>query len=372
MSAGPLADGGAAPPGLRAVAAPCPHAADCGGCAYQSTDLTDLGEWKRARLRQVLARAGLQAEVASTVMSPPHSRRRVKLAAMRSKKRILLGFRAPRSHRVVDVGACLVAAPAIVAALPALRDLAALAAPRARPIGLWASVSEGGLDIAVAEGKPLTPDLISSAAAWAEAADVARLSWNGETVAARRPAWRRHGRALVEPPPAAFWQATAAGEAALVAQTTAHLAGLRRVADLFAGAGAFTLPLAETAEVDAYEGDPGLVSSLVRGWRAARGLKRVTAEKRDLFRRPVRAEELKGVEGAVFDPPRAGAEAQAAQLAAAPLGVSKLVGVSCDPETFARDARILTGGGWTLRRAIPVDQFLWSPHLELVGLFDRD
>lgn len=356
---------------------PCPHAARCGGCALQHASDAFLAAWKRGLLTEALVRAGIgeraaiEALVAPTLTAPERSRRRVKLAGRRGKKGAELGFFVARSHRIEPIETCLIARREIVAALPALRELAALAAPRARPIALWVGVSESGLDLALEDAKPLDLALTERVTAWAEAADVARLSWNGEVLAARRPAWRRHGKALVAPPPGAFQQAAAEAETAMVAFAREALAGATRIADLFAGGGTFALPLAEAAEVLAVEADPGLLAALEAGWRAAPGLKRVAALRRDLFRRPLADAELKGLDAALFDPPRAGAEAQAAALAAAPARLARLVGVSCSPATFARDAAILAGGGWRLVRAVPIDQFRFSPHVELIALFER-
>lgn len=352
-------------------APPCPHAAGCGGCALQHAADDFLAAWKRELVIAALRRVGIEAEVAPTLTAPEGSRRRVKLAGHRGKKGVQLGFFGARSHRIETIESCLVARPEIVAALPRLRELAALAAPRARPIALWAGVSESGLDLGVEDAKPLDLALTERVVAWAEEADVARLSWNGEILAARRPPWRRHGRALVAPPPGAFQQAAEEAETAMVAFAKAALEGAGRIADLFAGAGTFALPLAETAEVLAVEADPGLIAALEAGWRAAPGLKRVKALRRDLFRRPLAGDELKGLDAALFDPPRAGAEAQALALAAAPSTLTRLVGASCNPASFARDAALLAEGGWRLERVVPIDQFRFSPHIELIGVFAR-
>jgi 23S rRNA (uracil1939-C5)-methyltransferase len=179
------------------------------------------------------------------------------------------------------------------------------------------------------------------------------------------------GSARVVPPPGGFLQATPAGEAALVAAVAEAVGAARRVADLFAGSGTFTLPLSANASVHAVEAEGAALEALAAGWRAAAplGLRPVTTEQRDLFQRPLRAAELKGFDAVVFDPPRAGAEAQARHLADAPL--ARLAAVSCNPATFARDARVLVDGGWRLGWVQPVDQFLWSPHVELVAAFTR-
>ncbi|MGL5009323.1 MAG: class I SAM-dependent RNA methyltransferase, partial [Paracoccaceae bacterium] len=181
---------------------------------------------------------------------------------------------------------------------------------------------------------------------------------------------QRFGRALVAPPPGAFLQATDDGERALLRAVGDALAGpMRKVADLFAGVGTFALPLAERAEVHAVEGDAAMTAALEKGWRGAEGLKRVSVETRDLFRRPLEPDELRGFDGVVIDPPRAGAEAQTVALAASLVPV--IAAVSCNPVTFARDARVLVAAGYALDWVQVVDQFRWSSHVELVARFSR-
>jgi 23S rRNA (uracil1939-C5)-methyltransferase len=201
----------------------------------------------------------------------------------------------------------------------------------------------------------------------AEAFNIARLTWDGEVVALRTMPVQRFGKALVAPPPGAFLQATAEGEAALLSAVEEAVGPARRVVDLFAGSGTFSLPLAETAEVLAVESDAAMLAALDRGWRQTQGLHRVTTETRDLFRRPLEPDEFKGFDAVVIDPPRAGAEAQTATLAHS--GVPVIAAVSCNPVTFARDARSLTGAGYLLDWVQVVDQFRWAAHVELVARF---
>ena len=195
------------------------------------------------------------------------------------------------------------------------------------------------------------------------------MTWNGETAAQLRAPTQCFGRGLVAPPPGGFLQATQEGEAALVEAVRAGVGDAARVADLFAGCGTFSLPMAESAEVIAIDSDKASIAALDRGWRMADGLKRIRSTARDLIRRPFSAAEMKGLDAVVFDPPRAGSEAQAQEIAAS--AVARVVGVSCNPVSFARDAAILSAAGFRLERATPVDQFLWSPHIELVGVFNR-
>lgn len=351
------------------AAPPCRHFGACGGCAFQHASDAFLAEWKREVVLRALAARGLEAETPPTIVSPPRSRRRAVFTGRRTKKGVVVGFHGRRSETLIDVVECHVVRPEILAARPALEALTALGASRAHPLRLTVTLSGAGLDVAVEGGKPLDAGLRTRLAALAEAHDLARLAWDGEPLALRRPAWQAFGRARVVPPPGAFLQATAEGAAALTAAARAAVGDARRVADLFAGCGTFTLPLAETAEVHAVEGEAAMLASLDAGRRAAPGLRRVTTEARDLFRRPLTPAELDRFDAVVMDPPRAGAEAQARALAAS--RVTRVALISCDPATFARDAAILAAGGHKLEEVRVVDQFRWSGHVEIAARFRR-
>jgi 23S rRNA (uracil1939-C5)-methyltransferase len=252
---------------------------------------------------------------------------------------------------------------------PALTDLVRIGAGRHDALALTVTALREGADVAVTGGKALDAPLRAALAEAAGRHGIVRLTWNGETVAqALRPTLDFDGIA-VTPPPGAFLQATAHGEAALRAAVTEAVGDAARIVDLFAGCGTFALPLARRAEVHAVEGEAAMTAALEAGWRGAPGLKRLTAETRDLFRRPLTAEELARFDAAVIDPPRAGAVAQVADLARS--GVPVVAMVSCAPASFARDARVLVQAGFRLDRVQVVDQFRWSPHVELAALFRR-
>ena len=375
-------DPSATPPALLAVvragdarvSPPCRHAEQCGGCRLQHAALGFLADWRGRQVADALQRRGIETEIQPTRQSPPRSRRRVGFTALRAKKGVRLGFRQARSHVVVDVDDCLIAHPEIMAAASTLRELAVFAAPRSRAISCYVTTSLDGLDLVVDDAKALTPELLAmlvdwSAKARAGGASIARVTWNGETALQESAPRQAFGRGLVAAPPGGFLQATLEGEAALTELVREGVAGASRVADLFSGCGTFALSLAESAEVLAIDADAAAVAALDRGWREASGLKRVAAVARDLFRRPLLASEFKGLDAVVFDPPRAGAEAQAQEIARST--VARVIGVSCNPASFARDAEILRATGFALERVTPVDQFLWSPHVELVGVFSR-
>ncbi|HUF86186.1 MAG TPA: class I SAM-dependent RNA methyltransferase, partial [Thermohalobaculum sp.] len=347
------------------VAPPCPHFGTCGGCALQHASDPFLAVWKRDMVAAALASRGIEAPaIRPTLTAPPARRRRITVAARRTKRGAVIGFHAAGSAEIVAVETCAVAEPALVAALGRLDEVVGLAASRVGEVRLTLTLTEGGVDVAVSQARPITGPAQALLAGVAARAGIARLAWNGEEVAVMRAPVVAMGRARVVPPPGGFLQPTAAGEAALVAAVREAVGGAARVADLYAGSGTFALPLAEGAEVHAVEADASALAALDAAWRSAAGLKRITGERRDLARRALLPAELKGFEAVVIDPPRAGARLQAEQLARAQL--PRIASVSCNPATFARDARTLIDGGWRLEWVQPVDQFRWSPHVELV------
>jgi 23S rRNA (uracil1939-C5)-methyltransferase len=282
---------------------------------------------------------------------------------------VIVGFHGRASGSLVAVPECRVLSPAIMEALPAFEALTALAASRKSEVDIAVTDTDSGLDVAMTGALPLTRETLPGVVALTEAHDPARLVWNGEVVAERRPPVLRIGPATVPLPPGAFLQATREGEAALRAAVTEAVGEARRIVDLFSGCGTFALPLSVQAEVHAVEGEAALTTALDRGWRSTGGGKRVTAEVRDLFRNPLRPDELARFDAAVIDPPRAGAAAQTDALAAS--GLTRIAAVSCNPVTFARDAKTLVAAGFRLDWVQVVDQFRWSPHVELAAAFVR-
>lgn len=355
-------------PSAERVRAPCPHYRACGGCTLMHGSNGFVRDWKTAVVTEALRAQGLQAPLAGVHVSPPRSRRRGVLSGRRTKKGALVGFHARASDVIVDLADCHVLRPAILSALPLLRALTTLGASRAGELALTVTETAAGLDIAVTGGKPMDSGLFSELAALAERGDLARLTWGDAPSITRRPPALPMGRAQVVPPPGGFLQATAEGEAALLSAVRDITRGASRILDLFAGCGTFTLPLSEAAEVHAVEGLAAPIAALQAAARRTPGLRRITTEVRDLSRRPLLPDELTH-DAIVIDPPRAGAEAQAREIALVARG--KLAWVSCDPVTFARDARILAQGGWVMSRLFVVDQFRWSPHVETVAEFRR-
>jgi len=367
VSGNRLGDGRIITPSPDRVRPPCPHARTCGGCLLQHASDGFVADWKLGVVRSALDGQGIAAELRPIITSPARSRRRAVLAGRRTKGGALIGFHARASDVLVAVPDCLLLHPALIATFPALEALVITGGSRAGELALTVTRSLAGPDVAVTGGKALDGALRLDLARVAEAQGLARLSWDGEVVALRAQPMQRFGRALVAPPPGAFLQATAEGEAALLAAVAEAVGRARRIVDLFAGVGTFALALAERAEVHAVEAEPAMLAALDRGLRASAGLHRVSIEARDLFRRPLEPHEFAGFEAVVIDPPRAGAEAQTVTLARARVPV--IAAVSCNPVTFARDAKMLLAAGYTLDWVQVVDQFRWSAHVELAARF---
>ena len=354
-------------PSEQRVRPACGHFRACGGCSLMHGTDDFLRSWKIGVVEQALRAQGLAAPVAGLHVSPPRSRRRAVLSGRRTRKGALVGFHARASDVIVDIADCHILRPAIQAALPLLRELTIAGTSRAAELSLCVTETPAGLDVAATGGKPMDAALFQVLAGLADQGDLARLTWDGQSIT-RRPAALPMGRAQVVPPPGGFLQATAEGEAALVAAIRDMTRGAARVLDLFAGCGTFSLPLAETAVVHAVEGLAAPLQALDAAARRTPGLHRITTETRDLSRRPLLPDELV-YNAIVIDPPRAGAEAQAREIARS--GVDRLAWVSCDPVTFARDARILADGGYQIARLFVVDQFRWSAHVETVAEIRR-
>ncbi|NOD33326.1 MULTISPECIES: class I SAM-dependent RNA methyltransferase [unclassified Ruegeria] len=349
------------------VKAPCRHYKACGGCQLQHASDAFVADWKLEIVRTALAAQGLDAPMRPIHTSPEQSRRRATVAVRRTKKGTLAGFHGRASDTITEIPDCRLLDPELTAAIPVAEALAVLGGSRKGVLAVTLTLSEGGLDVAVRGGKPLDGPLELALAQATEKHGLARLSWDGEVIAMRQAPVQRFGRAAVTPPSGAFLQATKDGEQALLQAVLEATEGAKRAVDLFSGSGTFSLPLAQKAEVHAVEGEAAMVQALDQGWRRAQGLKRVTTEARDLFRRPLMPDELKAFDAIVLDPPRAGAEAQVEELAQASRPV--IAYVSCNPVSFARDAKILVNAGYTLEWVQVVDQFRWSSHTELAARF---
>lgn len=357
------------------IAPACPHFGRCGGCALQHWSHEPYLAWKVARLTGTLARERIETEILAPYAAGPATRRRVTLHARRGERDAArLGYKARKSWDLVDVSVCPIAHPTIQAAIPAMRRLAArlFEHPKSAP-SLHVTLTDAGLDIDItgveARSGGLSADARLQLAERAAEAGFVRVTLGGEVAYMAHAPHVQLGPARVVLPAGGFLQATKGAETVMADFVAASAAGATRIADLFCGVGTFTFRLAEIAPTHAADAAPEAVAALMAGLSTAPGLKGVTAEARDLARRPLLVHDLRHTDVAVFDPPRAGAAEQTAELARSK--VARVIGVSCNPATFARDARTLIDAGFTLQRVLPVDQFLWSPHVELVGVFQR-
>ena len=359
-------------PGPDHATPPCRHFPDCGGCQMQHVTDPAYERWVAARIMSALDAARVAVGYLEPVaLSPPRSRRRASLRAVKRGGSLTLGFNADASHRIVDMAECWVLTPRLFGLVAPLRALLRAALRDGAGAGVTLTDSDTGVDLLLANVAARSLSEIERLGVFAAANDLARLSVENEdgveTVTEARPPTLRFGGVAVTLPPAPFLQATREGEAALAAAVVTAVGDAGAVADLFCGLGTFALPLAKTAKVLAADGSLSATAALGAAARGAGA--RMIVEHRDLFRRPLTVAELARFDAIVFDPPRAGAVEQVRQLAASKVPV--VVAVSCNPNTFARDAAILDEGGYRLERLWPVGQFRWSTHVELVAKFVR-
>jgi 23S rRNA (uracil1939-C5)-methyltransferase len=355
--------------GPERVQPPCPHFGDCGGCDLQQLSAAAYLAWKQGLVSEALSRRGIETEVAAMIVVPPGSRRRAVFIAERLGRDIHLGFNAAGSRRIVDLATCHILLPELVRLLPALRDVLGLVLGPRQSADIAATATDSGIDLWLKTRRPPSPAARQALITLAEAQDLARVSVgpDAEPVVIRRQPRAIFAGVAVGLPPDAFLQPSLPGERVLTRIVEEALAGRRAIADLYAGCGTFTFALAAGRKIHAVEANAAALAALAAAARAMAG--RITAERRDLAREPLGPDELKRFDAVVFDPPRAGAKEQAAAIARSRLECA--VNVSCHPRSFARDARILIDGGFRLQRVVPVDQFPWSAHLELVGIFRR-
>jgi 23S rRNA (uracil1939-C5)-methyltransferase len=344
---------------------PCRHFPECGGCQLQHVDDQAYAAYLVARIEGALAQHGLSTDIRTPHLSPPRSRRRATLRALRAGGRVVLGFNAEKSNRVIDMTECHILRPELFALLEPLRRLLGLLLAPRRTAEVQLTLADGGVDVLLkgvkAEGFEAAQGLVD----FAEAQGLARLSLDEglgpEVRWEPQPATVTLSGRPVPLPVGSFLQATEDGEQALVAAVREAVGEPAASADLFAGIGTFAVAL--PGRVMAAEASRDAVLALKRGAPA------IAVQHRDLYRRPLMADELVGLDAVVLDPPRSGAEAQVAELARSV--VPRIAYVSCNPASFARDAEVLVSGGYRLAWVRPVGQFRWSTHVELAAAFTR-
>jgi len=347
----------------------CQHFGVCGGCAIQHWQMEHYRAWKHTLVVEALTQAKLDCAVAPLIDAHGKGRRRITLHARMGTHEVLkVGYAAASTHDIIPIDRCPILDPALDGALDAAWALAEPLIANGKPLDIQVTATDSGLDVDVRGSGPLKPALVASLSRVAEKHRLARLTRHGELVLMRSVPTVKMGAATVPLPPGSFLQATVAGEETLAALVAEHCGGAKSIADLFCGVGPFALRLAARARITAFDSDAAAIASLQKAAHAP-GLKPVKGEARDLFRRPLVAQELREFDCIVFDPPRQGAQAQAQKLAASQVPV--IVAVSCNAATFARDARLLVDGGYRLEAVTPVDQFRHTPHVELVARFRR-
>lgn len=349
----------------------CRHFLHCGGCLAQHMSPALYRDWKRGLVVEAFRHRGIEAVVAPLVVVEAGSRRRAFLGVERRGADVIIGFREEGQHRLVDLAECPVLDPLIVAAVPGLRALARHVMADRAGGRLVVTRLDHGLDVSFDNGrKDLAPHERAEIGGLAQKMRLARLVVGGEPIVAAGKPVVTIGGIAVEIDPGLFLQAVPEAERLLAELCVAALPkSAKTVADLFSGVGTLTLPVARRASVTAYDSDRRAVAALSGAVRHAQGLKPVTAVVRDLFRDPLSARELARFDAVVLDPPRAGAAAQAERLAQSKVGL--VIAVSCNPATLARDARSLIDGGYRMGPVTPIDQFLYSAHVEAVAVFRR-
>jgi 23S rRNA (uracil1939-C5)-methyltransferase len=341
----------------------------CGGCSLQHASDALYHTFKRKLVIDALKSKGLMPEVAPLIIARPGERRRAVFTARRTEKELLLGYNQAQSHHIVAISECPITSPGIVSRLATIRKIAAAMASNTEPFRITVTETNTGLDLAFEGLKVSDRQRRSTVETVLSERGIARVSLNGEIIIEPVKPVIDFGGFAISPPPGAFTQATRPAEEAIAKLVLGHIGKAKRVADLFAGIGTFALRIARTARVHAAEGEDKALKALDFAARNTQGLKPVTVDKRDLFRRPMMAQELKVFDAVVFDPPRAGAEAQCHELARS--GVKKIAAVSCNPTTLARDLAILVASGYRITSVTPIDQFLWSAHVEAVATLEK-
>ena len=343
----------------------CKFYARCGGCQLQHWELEPYQKWKKSLITSALAKRGIEAHVGGIVDAHGAGRRRVGLHVRKKDGVVTAGFMAPRSHDLIDIDQCPILTPALSNATGIARKLGS----RLGDCDVSLTAADNGLDVAVKVERKIAEEQLPKLAGLVAELKLLRLTVNGSLVATHGTPSIAMGKGLVQLPTGSFLQATKLGEETLSSLVLAAIGKAKSVADLFCGIGPFALRIANTAKVMALDTDKPAIASLAAAVRLTSGIKPLKTEVRDLMREPVVAGELKEFDAVVFDPPRAGAEAQARQLAKS--FVKTVVAVSCDPASFARDAEILIGGGYKLKSVTAIDQFKYTSHVETVAVFSR-
>lgn len=352
------------------IAPACPHFGVCGGCTSQHMSPDLYRNWKLGLVQSAFEKAGIECQINRFLPCEPGERRRVTFTAQRSEGRLNFGFFQEGTHDIAPIEDCPIAVLQISQALDALKDLSQTLAPQSAKLQLTVTSCDNGLDVAINEDATLQDHSKQAAIRKVMSSDrLIRLSQGDDILIEKRPPVISFGDANIHPPSGSFVQASARAEKQMVEIVTKHLKSCKKIADLFSGCGTFTFPLARKSATHAVEAEGAALNAIDKAFRNRQGLKPITTERRDLFRRPLMRDELKHYQGVIFDPPRAGAQAQCKQLACSV--VPKIAAVSCNPISLARDLKLLRDGRYKIKSITVIDQFLWTPHVEVVALLER-
>jgi 23S rRNA (uracil1939-C5)-methyltransferase len=350
------------------VSPPCPHFGQCGGCQTQHWAAEPYQIWKRDLLISAFVKEGIDVKVAPLLTCPPAARRRATLKARRRDGEVALGFMARGSDELIAIGPCPILRPALEAALPEFATLAGTVLRGNEDVSIAVLEAQNGIAVAIEAEQMPTADMLTALVNRAARSGFLQVAVNSDIVFERAAPQIAFGETLVTPPPGGFLQGVAEIEEKMVALVVGHLKGAKTIVDLYAGSGTFAARLSEKARVHGVESEAAALAALEKA-KSPSGARPITAETRDLFEAPLTAAELNTYDAICLDPPRAGAEAQAAEIAQS--AVPKVAYVSCDPASLARDAARLVRGGYKLESLSPLDQFLYTPHVEAVALFSK-
>ena len=345
----------------------CPQFEKCGGCSLQHASEKFVSGWKEEVVSEALRKRNISSPFKSISISSNFSRRRAAFSARRTKKGTIVGFNERNSENIISVGGCVVLHPLILKFIVGLEKITAVVCSRSGRVKFFVSTSQNGLDVVVEGGKKINLNDVRKLTSIARDYNLARLSWDGELIALLSSPDQKISGIKVLPPDKFFMQTSKEAEEVMVRDVLEALDNAKNVADLFSGLGTFTLPIARSMKVISFESSPKMLKSLDIAYKNSSGLKPIKTIVRNLYKNPVKAKELHTVDAVIINPPRAGAEAQVKELVKS--NISKIISISCNPETFARDSEILVRGGYRLEWLRVVDQFRYSHHIELIAKF---
>lgn len=347
----------------------CSHYKNCGGCTIQHAKASFIKEWKFNIIESSLAERGIKTNIRPIQTSESESRRRATFHGIKTKKNVIVGFFKKGSHELVSTEQCKLVDPRIISKYPLFREITKIGATRKSVINIVTTLTSSGLDLNVLNGKILDVKTKGQISVLSETFKIARITWNGDLLSQFSPPTIIFDKLVVTIEPETFLQATEQGQEALIKNVLDSVKGASNVVDLFSGCGTFSLPIAKYAKILAVDKSENMLSVIKNAWRKNHGLKEIVCRAQDLFKNPILKDELKLFDTVIIDPPRSGAEVQINEIATS--SITRVSSVSCNPKTFSRDARILIDNGFTLDWVQPIDQFLWSSHIEIVSQFSR-